>query len=101
MSAGGDKALVTKDYVDAAAAGSVDMGVRRVEFAANGASSFTVGTVANVAGKTYYVNKVTVKVTTAFVGADELIVTDGSNTLVGANDVDSIRRRHLCNGSRL
>ena len=88
MSAGAGNAIVTKDYVDAAAAGSVDMGVRRVAFAANGAASFTIGTVANVAGKTYYVNKVTVKVTTAFVGADELIVTDGSNTLVGANDVD-------------
>ena len=88
MSAGGAKAFVTKDYVDAAAAGSVDMGVRRYAFAANGSSSFTIGTVANVAGKTYYVNKVTVKVTTAFAGADELIVTDGSNTLVGANDVD-------------
>ena len=88
MSAGGAKAFVTKDYVDAAAAGSVDFGVRRVSFAANGASSFTVGTVSNVAGKTYYVNKVTVKVTTAFVGADELTVTDGTNTLVSANDVD-------------
>ena len=88
MSAGAGNAIVTKDDVDAAAAGSVDMGVRRVAFAANGASSFTIGTVANVAGKTYYVNKVTVKVTSAFVGADELIVTDGTNTLVGANDVD-------------
>ena len=88
MSAGGAKAFVTKDYVDASAAGSVDMGVRRYAFAANGSSSFTIGTVANVAGKTYYVNKVTVKVTSAFAGADELIVTDGSNTLVGANDVD-------------
>ena len=88
MSAGGAKAFVTKDYVDAAAAGSVDFGVRRVSFAANGASSFTVGTLANVSGKSYYVNKVTVKVTTAFVGADELVITDGTNTLVDTTDVD-------------
>ena len=54
----------------------------------NGSSSFTVGTVANVSGKAYYVSKVTVKVTTAFVGADELLVSDGTNSLVGVNDVD-------------
>ena len=50
-------------------------------------SSFTVGTVP-VSGKSYYVSKITAKVTTAFVGADELIVSDGTNTLMGANDVD-------------
>ena len=88
MSGGAGTAFVTKDYVDGSTAGSVDFGVRRVSFAANGGSSFTVGTVANVAGKTYYVSKVTVKVTTAFVGADELVITDGTNTLVGTTDVD-------------
>ena len=88
MSAGAGTAFVTKDYVDSSTAGSVDFGVRRVSFAANGASSFTVGTVANVAGKSYYVSKVTVKVTTAFVGADELVITDGTNTLVDTTDVD-------------
>ena len=87
MSAGPGEALVSKSYVDGSTAGSDDR-VRRVSFAANGASSFTIGTVQNVAGKAYYVNKVTVKVTTAFVGADELTVTDGTNTLVGVNDVD-------------
>jgi hypothetical protein len=88
MSAGAGTAFVTKDYVDGSTAGSVDFGVRRVSFAANGSSSFTVGTVSNVAGKTYYVSKVTVKVTTAFVGADELVITDGTNTLVDTTDVD-------------
>jgi hypothetical protein len=88
MSGGAGHAFVTKDYVDGSTAGSVDFGVRRVSFAANGASSFTVGTVANVAGKSYYVSKVTVKVTTAFVGADELVITDGTNTLVDTTDVD-------------
>ena len=88
MSAGAGEAFVTKDYVDSSTAGSVDFGVRRVSFAANGSASFTVGTVSNVAGKTYYVSKVTVKVTTAFVGADELVITDGTNTLVDTTDVD-------------
>lgn len=88
MSAGAGTAFVTKDYVDSSTAGSVDFGVRRVSFAANGASSFTVGTVANVAGKSYFVSKVTVKVTTAFVGADELVISDGTNTLVDTTDVD-------------
>ena len=62
--------------------------VLRTSFAANGSSSFTVGTVANVSGKSYYVSKVTVKVTTAFVGADELLLSDGTNSLVGTDDVD-------------
>ena len=47
-----------------------------------------MGTVQNVSGKTYYVSEVMVKVTTAFVGADELVISDGTNDLVGANDVD-------------
>ena len=87
MSAGPGEALVSKAYVDGSTAGSDDR-VLRTAFAANGGSSFTVGTVQNVAGKTYYVSKVTVKVTTAFVGADELTISDGTNTLVGTNDVD-------------
>jgi hypothetical protein len=87
MSAGAGTAFVTKDFVEGTTAGSDDR-VLRTAFAANGGSSFTVGTVQNVGGKTYYVSKVTVKVTTAFVGADELTITDGTNTLVGTNDVD-------------
>ena len=81
------EAFVTKDYVDGSTAGSDDR-VLRTSFAANGSSSFTVGTVANVSGKSYYVSKVTVKVTTAFVGADELLLSDGTNSLVGTDDVD-------------
>lgn len=87
MSAGSGEAFVTKSFVEGTTAGSDDR-VLRTAFAANGGSSFTVGTVQNVGGKTYYVSKVTVKVTTAFVGADELTITDGTNTLVGTNDVD-------------
>ena len=77
--------FVTKDVDDGST--SVDFGLR-TSFAANGSSSFTVGTVANVSGKSYYVSKVTVKVTTAFVGADELLLSDGTNSLVGTDDVD-------------
>ena len=88
MSGANDYALATKKYVDDSASGSVDFGIRRVSFTANGSASFTVGTVANVAGKSYYVSKVTAKVTTAFVGADELVVSDGTNTLMAADEAD-------------
>tara|TARA_B100001057_G_scaffold487831_1_gene571182 strand:- start:6930 stop:11687 length:4758 start_codon:yes stop_codon:yes gene_type:complete len=88
MSGGGNNAFATKDYVDGAAAGSVDFGLRRVSFSANGSSSFTIGTVANVSGKSYYVSRITAKVTTAFVGADEIIVSDGTNNLMTADEAD-------------
>ena len=88
MSGANDYALATKKYVDDSASSSVDFGIRRVSFTANGSASFTVGTVANVAGKSYYVSKVTAKVTTAFVGADELVVSDGTNTLMAADEAD-------------
>jgi len=88
MSSGVDHALASKGYVDDKAATSGSSGTRRVSFAANGSSSFTVGTMANIAGRTYFVSRVLVKVTTAFVGADELIVSDGSNTLMTTTDAD-------------
>ena len=88
MSGANDYALATKKYVDDSASSSVDFGIRRVSFTANGSASFTVGTVANVAGKSYYVSKVIAKVTTAFVGADELVVSDGTNTLMAADEAD-------------
>ena len=88
MSGGAGEAFVTKDYVDGQQLAQLTLVYVEYHFSANGSSSFTVGTVANVSGKAYYVSKVTVKVTTAFVGADELLVSDGTNTLVGVNDVD-------------
>ena len=87
MSSGAGESFVSKAYVDSSTAGSDDR-VKRVSFAANGASSFTVGTIANVSGKSYYIAKVIAKVTTAFVGADELLVSDGTNTFMGVNDAD-------------
>ena len=87
MSSGGAKAFVTKDYVDNANNNVTDNLIRQ-SFTANGSSSFTVGTLKNVSGRTYYVSRIVMKITTAFVGADELVITDGVNTLVGALDAD-------------
>jgi len=88
MSSAADAALATKEYVDDQSATSGSSGTRRVSFTANGSSSFTVGTMANTAGKSYYVSRVLVKVTTAFGGADELVVSDGTNTLMATTDGD-------------
>jgi hypothetical protein len=88
MSSAADAALATKEYVDDKASTSGSSGTRRVAFSANGSSSFTIGTMANVAGKSYYVKRVTAKVTAAFVGADELVVSDGTNTLMATSDAD-------------
>jgi len=88
MSSAADHALATKEYVDDKASTSGSSGTRRVEFTANGSSSFTIGTMANISGKTYYIKRITAKVTTAFVGCDELVVSDGTNTLMSASEAD-------------
>jgi hypothetical protein len=43
---------------------------------------------ANIAGKTYYIKRITAKVSTAFVGCDELIVSDGTTNLMTTTDAD-------------
>jgi len=88
MSSAADSALATKDYVDDKSATSGSSGTRRVAFTANGSSSFTIGTMANISGKSYYVSRISAKVTTAFVGCDELVVSDGTNTLMTTTDAD-------------
>jgi hypothetical protein len=88
MSAGADHSLATKEYVDDKASTSGSSGTRRVAFTANGSSSFTIGTMANIAGKDYYVSRILAKVTTAFVGCDELVVSDGTTTLMATTDAD-------------
>ena len=88
MSSAADAALATKEYVDDQSATSGSSGTRRVSFTANGSSSFTIGTMANIAGKTYYVSRVSAKVTTAFVGCDELVVSDGTNNLMTTTEAD-------------
>ena len=87
MSSAAPEALATKDYVDSQINANGDNFIRQT-FTANGSSSFTVGTLKNITGQTYYVSRITIKITTAFVGADELIISDGTNTLVGALDTD-------------
>jgi len=88
MSSGVDHALASKGYVDDKASTSGSSGTRRVSFSANGSSSFTIGTMANIAGKDYYVSRILAKVTTAFVGCDELVVSDGTTTLMATTDAD-------------
>jgi hypothetical protein len=88
MSSGVDHALASKGYVDTKASESGSSGTRRVAFTANGSSSFTIGTMANIAGKSYYVSRISAKVTTAFVGADELVISDGTNTLMATTEAD-------------
>jgi hypothetical protein len=88
MSAGADHSLATKEYVDDKASTSGSSGTRRVAFSANGSSSFTIGAMANISGKSYFVSRILVKVTTAFVGCDELVVSDGTTTLLTTTDAD-------------
>ncbi len=66
----------------------------RSTFTANSsASSFTVGTVPNVSNRTYYVDKVVIKVGTAFSGGsfNHILVKENGGsgtTLVAADDAD-------------
>ena len=61
--------LVTKEYVDS----QTDAGAEPQVFRALlGAATADRGDVANVAGKTYYITKVTIHVTTAFDASADL-----------------------------
>jgi hypothetical protein len=82
-----DMVVSTKKYVDDEIA-KVGDNFLRVDFSANGGSQFTVGNIKDVAGKLYYVKSVTIKILTAFVGCDEITVSDGANDLVSTIDVD-------------
>ena len=82
-----DMVVSTKKYVDDEIAKVGDNFIRRA-FAANGDSTFTIGNIKDVSGKDYYVKSVTIKITAAFVGCDEITVSDGTNTLVSPLDVD-------------
>ena len=68
----------------------------RAQVSANSAdASFDIGTMPNIAGRTYYADKVVVKVSTAFSGGtfDHIVVKDnngsGVNTLVSEDDADA------------
>tara|TARA_R110001606_G_scaffold29733_3_gene92579 strand:- start:7843 stop:12633 length:4791 start_codon:yes stop_codon:yes gene_type:complete len=82
-----DMTLATKVYVDDEIEKLSDNFLRQT-FTASGVDTFTVGSLKNVADKVYYVKAVTIKITTAFVGVDEIVVTDGVNELVGVDDTD-------------
>lgn len=82
-----DMVVSTKKYVDDEIAKVGDNFIRN-DFSANGSGTFTVGNIKNVAGKDYYVKSVTIKILTAFVGCDEITVSDGTNDLVTTVDVD-------------
>ena len=82
-----DMVVSTKKYVDDEIAKVGDNFIRK-DFTATGPSSFTVGNIKDVAGKDFYVKSVTIKITTAFQGCDEITVSDGANTFVSPLDVD-------------
>lgn len=87
-----NEALAHKGYVDSAVsavAANVDPLIMRSVITANSTdSSFTVGTMADVDGKQYFVSRITLHVTTSIVGADHMIVTDGSALLAEESDSD-------------
>jgi hypothetical protein len=82
-----DMVVSTKKYVDDEIR-KVGDNFLRLDFAANGSNSVDIGNLKNVPGKDYFIKSVTIKITQAFVGCDEITVTDGTNTLVSVSDVD-------------
>ena len=82
-----DMVVSTKKYVDDEIAKVGDNFLRK-DFTANGSGTFDIGDIKDVAGKLYYVKSVTIKILTAFVGCDEITVSDGANDLVTTLDVD-------------
>jgi hypothetical protein len=85
----------TAAVIDYIANNSGDGLLLRSTFTANSsASSFTVGTVPNVSNRTYYADKVVIKVGTAFSGGsfNHILVKDNAGsgtTLVAADDADA------------
>ena len=74
-------AYATEAYTDAAVADKNSFVVR-----ATMGTSGSVGTIVNVAGHTYYVSRITVKVTDAYDA--EVSVSDGTNTLMTAAEIE-------------
>ena len=94
ISSGPAEALAPKGYVDDAVqqvAQNVDPLVLRETFSADGvAESFTIGTMPNIAGKTYYVSRIVLHVGTSLSGndIDGMVVTDGTTVLASATESD-------------
>lgn len=87
ITGGTDMAVANKKYVDDEIAKVGDNFIR-TSFTASSIAGFDVGAIKNVAGKTYYVARVSIKITTAFVGCDEIVISDGVTDLVTALDTD-------------
>ena len=82
-----DMVVSTKKYVDDEIAKVGDNFIR-LAYAAGGSSSVDIGDLKDVPNKEYYIKSVTIKITSAFVGCDEITVSDGTNTFVTTTDVD-------------
>ena len=91
ISSAADEAVVNKGYVDSQVqevASNVDPLIMRSAIAANGSNStFNIGTMSNIAGKTYYVSRITLHVTADF-DVDHMVVTDGATQLAEEADSD-------------
>jgi hypothetical protein len=74
-------AFATEAYTDTKVADKNSFVVR-----ANIGTSGAIGTIANVNGKTYYVSRVTVKVTSAYDAT--VSISDGANTLMTAAEIE-------------
>jgi len=94
ISSATDEAVVNKGYVDSQVqqvASNVDPLIMRSTVAANSSNStFNIGTMSNIVGKTYYVSRVTLHVTADFTGGtvDHMVVSDGTVELAEEADSD-------------
>ena len=94
ISSAADEAVVNKGYVDSQitqVASNVDPLIMRSSIAADSSNStFNIGTMNNIAGKTYYVSRVTLHVTADFTGGsiDHMVVSDGTTELAEEADSD-------------
>jgi len=94
ISTAADEAVANKGYVDSQiseVANNVDPLIMRSTIAADSTNStFNIGTMSNVAGKTYYVSRITLHVTTDFSGGsiDHMVVSDGTTDLAEEADSD-------------
>ena len=84
----GTNSLATKEYVDEVGASAT--GGLQVFRTALTAATANLGTVNNVSGKSYYIEKVVINVTVAFdASADHFIISDGTNDFTVAADTDA------------
>lgn len=101
LSTAPDEAFITKGYVSAAVgevANNVDPLVKRAAFTADSTNtSFAVGTLSNVDGKSYYVSRVTLHVSTELTGSAiaQMVVSDGVTTLATAEESDVLAGTYI------